>query len=492
MPPRTTKSALTAFQQCLPPSCFPPTFRDALLTCRRLNIPYLWIDSVCIIQDDTADWEAEAPKMGQVYHNAFLTIAAASAADSAAGFLRPRSAVTCSRRLTTMTHSADDTVEEVSIFVRDWFSYDPWIATVGDGPGTDPARRAPHSLDTRAWTLQEALLSRRVLRFAAHETVWQCAATHRSESLPHDLLYKEAPRVLQLEKLRRRGGEDEGFFGRADNPRLVWEEALPSYTARKITYASDWLPAISGFAAALAGVTGMTYVGGMWKELLGGTLCWRVPSGIRAERHEEYYAPSWSWASLMGRVQMASSCGAEALLTTEVVDVTWSLATRSPYALLKDASLTIKGLMLEVLVGPSVNDKDDDDDDGHFVVWFPTQLSHIFGKRHVTRTDAYLDIIDEKGNAPDLKDGLSLSILFIQAAPGTGGFSWIAGLLLVPSQSQSRAENSQQTYRRIGTGWVLMHCDQVVDGFGLDENSPASRVADALISEGYEKTVTIV
>ncbi|KAK3896377.1 hypothetical protein C8A05DRAFT_20630, partial [Staphylotrichum tortipilum] len=69
-----------------------------------------------------------------------------------------------------------------------------------------------------------------------------------------------------------------------------WDEALVSYTRRDITFASDWLPAISGFAAVLAEATGMQHVAGMWREQLAGTLCWHVrargmPSTTRRVGH---------------------------------------------------------------------------------------------------------------------------------------------------------------------------------------------------------------
>jgi hypothetical protein len=54
----------------------PALFQDAVVATRNLGIPYLWIDSICIIQDSKQDWEAESAKMGSVYRNAYVTIAA--------------------------------------------------------------------------------------------------------------------------------------------------------------------------------------------------------------------------------------------------------------------------------------------------------------------------------------------------------------------------------------------------------------------------------
>ncbi|KXX74049.1 hypothetical protein MMYC01_209826 [Madurella mycetomatis] len=69
----------------------PKTFSDAVHVAHGLGIPYLWIDPLCIIQDDVSDWDAEASRMADVYSNSYLTIAAASSDDDRKGLLQPRS-----------------------------------------------------------------------------------------------------------------------------------------------------------------------------------------------------------------------------------------------------------------------------------------------------------------------------------------------------------------------------------------------------------------
>src|SRR5207248_2982479 len=74
----------------IPLSDLPPTFRDAIAVTRTLRVRYLWIDSLCIIQDDRDDWAKESPKMGLIYTNAILTIAASAARDSSCGLFSHR------------------------------------------------------------------------------------------------------------------------------------------------------------------------------------------------------------------------------------------------------------------------------------------------------------------------------------------------------------------------------------------------------------------
>jgi hypothetical protein len=78
---RTTKKTLKRHMQRLRMWELPKTFQDAIIVCRKLNVRYLWIDSLCIIQDDLKDWEREAKQMGSIFEKAICTIAAVDALD---------------------------------------------------------------------------------------------------------------------------------------------------------------------------------------------------------------------------------------------------------------------------------------------------------------------------------------------------------------------------------------------------------------------------
>ncbi|KAF5707949.1 flavin-containing protein [Fusarium mundagurra] len=275
MPLKTTKATFTEFCQKVEFAQFPKTFQDAIIVCRKLNIEYLWIDSLCIIQDDEHDWAVESPKMCDVYQNAYLTIAAASAHNSSEGLFHQRP---FSLRKSFPTVSKNDgKVEEVEIFARPWDSQCHWQDSIGDGPWC----RDTNPLETRAWTLQEHVLSRRILRFTAHELVWHCRTAHLCECRPGSHANKASLRLINLEALK--SGEDSNDGSRTLEPFIVWLDIIGPFTNRAITRDTDRLPAVSGVAAALAPFIKTEYIA-------------EGPTS----RHEAYYAPTWSWASVIG------------------------------------------------------------------------------------------------------------------------------------------------------------------------------------------------
>lgn len=90
LPPRTTKATIASRMSSMDFSSLPQTFRDAIIITRKLNISYIWIDCLCIIQDDSRDWEVESSKMASIYEGASLTISATYSTDSSGGCFRTR------------------------------------------------------------------------------------------------------------------------------------------------------------------------------------------------------------------------------------------------------------------------------------------------------------------------------------------------------------------------------------------------------------------
>jgi hypothetical protein len=83
----TTSKNKDKMMSGIPLSTCPETIQDAILACRELKCRYLWIDALCIIQDDPEDWAAEASKMGDIYRNSWVTLVAEAATNTSQGFL---------------------------------------------------------------------------------------------------------------------------------------------------------------------------------------------------------------------------------------------------------------------------------------------------------------------------------------------------------------------------------------------------------------------
>ncbi|KAF4946521.1 hypothetical protein FGADI_11159 [Fusarium gaditjirri] len=254
MPLKTTRATLDEFCHSIDFNLLPKTFLDAIIVCRKLEVEYLWIDSLCIIQDDEHDWAVESPKMCDVYQNAYLTIAAAAAHNSSEGLfhLRPFSL----RKSFPIPSKTDRKIEEVEIFARPWDSQLHWYDSIGDGPWY----REPNPLEKRAWTLQEHVLSRRILRFTAYELVWHCRTTHLCECRPGPQEGKNYLSLINLEAMISNKNPQHGPWIR--DPLDVWLEIISTFTKRAITHDTDRLPAVSGVAAALAPLINTEYIAG--------------------------------------------------------------------------------------------------------------------------------------------------------------------------------------------------------------------------------------
>ncbi|KAF2814568.1 uncharacterized protein BDZ99DRAFT_379437, partial [Mytilinidion resinicola] len=125
----------------------PQTFQDAVFVTRRLGYRFLYIDSICIMQDSATDWEREASNMNQVYQNYIFNIAASESDTPSHGLFRQKDrSIGTPFRVKFRTSLVED----------DYYCfYDLW-----DGF----AKEAP--LNARGWVFQERMLSPRTIYFA--------------------------------------------------------------------------------------------------------------------------------------------------------------------------------------------------------------------------------------------------------------------------------------------------------------------------------------
>jgi hypothetical protein len=246
------------------------TFKDALFITRALGFNYIWIDSLCIIQDDPDDWRKEASKMCGVYRGSTLTLAASSAPDGSRGCLYNRSPETLRR---IQRYSVQIPVNGTS---KMYDLLDPNLReeNVQKGP-----------LSTRGWVLQERVLSPRTLHFTEVQLYWECNEKMACETFQEKLQYDESDNLIQ-------------WTGHRD----MWASIVHHYTRRNLTYGSDKLVAMSGMAQWVHHQTGDQYLAGLWKNSLKLQLLWEFEGSHG--RYFEERAPSWSWAAYDGGIDM--------------------------------------------------------------------------------------------------------------------------------------------------------------------------------------------
>lgn len=250
----------------------PSTFQDAVSLTRSLKMRYLWIDSLCIIQDDRQDWRIESSRMCDMYSNAYLTIAAAAASDDSQGFLRQR------RSKLACLEPIYPNQEAIRFFLQPDKANNYYYMDACDGP-----------LHSRAWTLQERLLSRRVLGFASNQMYWEC----RGHKLRKESGYRSIPPGYLALLQPFKGNED--LMG-------LWHRLVEEYSERSLTDPQDKLVALEGLVERFAATSADTFVAGLWKRHFLDDLLWRPYPGGSYSHSPVYRAPSWSWASIDGPV----------------------------------------------------------------------------------------------------------------------------------------------------------------------------------------------
>ena len=258
----------------------PKTFADTVLVARCLGVQYIWIDCLCIMQDEKQDWEAEAAKMSQVYANAYINVAATSSSNSSQGLFRGR------HPLITKPCVAVIREGHSLIPAGSYHCYDAaeWISQIRMGP-----------LSRRAWVHQEWLLSPRIIHFAQDQLFWECRETYASESFPCGVPARYDTGMSRFPLGSHENLSKERFLE-------IWSSIVHEYTKRNLTHVSDKLIAVSALARTLFqnNSAAGTYIAGIWGNYVIDQLSWSA--SLLAHRTSSYRAPTWSWASMDGMI----------------------------------------------------------------------------------------------------------------------------------------------------------------------------------------------
>lgn len=303
----------------------PIAFQDAAAVAQSLNIRYLWIDTLCIIQDSTVDWEEQAAKMGDIFEGATLTISAASSLDPYHTLFEARSP---QNQEIELISNIEQTHHDVVFKARRKIARGIHAKT-GRSVDTDP-------LDLRAWGLQEKLLSTRLIAFTGAEIQWTCRTLRACECHQHS--YPSQPLFPAPPSGTSSAETDMGYA-------KIWSQIIEEYSVRNLTVLEDKLPALSGLACKFGVVTGFTYIAGLWKETLLYDLVWQR-DGSPLEAPTTWLGPSFSWASAYGAVNFRfarhSYPGAR-IHHAELLEECYKTVGKDVYSRAMDGWLTVQG-----------------------------------------------------------------------------------------------------------------------------------------------------
>ena len=329
--PRTTVKSLKAHKENIAWSALPKTFQEAVLFTKKLGVQYLWIDSLCVIQDDVTDKLRAAFELDSIFGNALLTLAATSSADPTQGLFG-------STTPPFKIQATDSKGSLSKVYVREQPSHYSFKAPFNEGShmndwelpfNTSKEANAHTPLLRRAWAYAERLLSSRVLHFTDSEMILECGSEFQCEcgriddatydSRTTDSFKQELTKILaegssdstnkrmdsmvsRLEAISITDSATATSAPVAANALELWSYIVTEYTARNLTYDEDRLLAIAGVAKRLASVTHAGYIAGHWTTSTL-ALLWYPHESTHCKRPNQApgsNVPSWTWASIEG------------------------------------------------------------------------------------------------------------------------------------------------------------------------------------------------
>lgn len=300
LPIRTLKGNIQDHYSDIPLTALPRTFREAAILTQKLGIDYLWIDSLCIQQDDADDWRREAASMGLLYQQATLVIAAAGSEDPTGGLF------ICER---------SPKIALQLPYAREGNSNGGTFNLAIRSPSMRPFCVYPSPLQDRAWALQESYLAQRIVLFAGRGVDWRCMTCECDESGSSD---------------------DLGLY-----EHLNWFVLLRVYSEKKLTRPSDRLAALQGIVNEESKRRDDIFLSeGVWEKEIPQHLLWYQTSLLAPG---DPALPSWSWAATEGSKYW-------------ICDPTWDYELQYDYSCVviqrsQPAHLSVSGDLIQAEVG---------------------------------------------------------------------------------------------------------------------------------------------
>ncbi|KAF4338261.1 alcohol dehydrogenase 2 [Fusarium beomiforme] len=292
--PKLLETNYQLYHKHQPDNILPQSYQDIIAICREIPIRYVWIDSLCILQDDQGrDFEQEAPKMVDIYQHAFLTLTICWDLSDGTVFR------TCEPRSTPRPQPTDHlaVVSCGEPSRRDYAFVQPEYINRDKLGFEADVSHAP--INRRAWVLQERCLSRRIIYLGSDQIYWECDGSGNGH-YGCGLVMSQVANSYYV-------GRESIYIHHGS---FHWSTLVSRYTQCELTFEKDRFVAIGGLAKELARSTGYTYVAGIWLESWMTDVYWqptmaRNSSSIHLQmpgpRHK-FTAPTWSWLDYPGSV----------------------------------------------------------------------------------------------------------------------------------------------------------------------------------------------
>jgi len=352
---KTTWTSLVEHQKAIPVQQQQQVLKDTFEVCKALSIRYMWIDSLCIIQDDDDDFDAECSDMAKIYQGAAVTICSLSAPTHLDRFLvrNPKQVKVPFTSSVNSAVSGDYTLTYRGSLATEKFR---WM----DGIIHHELLELDLKLsewDQRAWTFQEDQMTSRLLHFGNSRIHFRCRHFIWSENLS-----SEAPTT------------DGGLPGRvsvyAENPQTPedkiglydsWYTVCSDYNWRHFTHSEDKLHAMAGLARYFAEKIQDRYIAGLWENDLARGLMWHMsrPSENWTQLLQKLSQPnlanipSWSWLVHYSEFEHGTTVTSfesqhEAIAEYAICSIDVNFGGKNEFQRIKSAALSISARVLQV------------------------------------------------------------------------------------------------------------------------------------------------
>ncbi|KAF1912273.1 heterokaryon incompatibility protein-domain-containing protein [Ampelomyces quisqualis] len=463
------------------------SFRDGVRIALSLDLRYLWIDSLCILQDSKDDWAQEAEMMSEIYRYGFINIGAtgASHGDEGCFWRRDLRAVLPTECLVRWSNSSENARRYQLVS-----DTDIWAEKFIGEP-----------LNQRAWVLQERILSPRMLHFGHEQLFWECRELVACETFPRGLPPSlQQNRLLDIKTLDLSDepldscwpveyesssinirttwlGSAWSYLTEPFQPITVqnltvmspvrrmsiyqhWNALVELYSLGALTFSSDKLVALSGLANNISiderDARGDRYLAGLWQSSLPAHLLWVAEKYKRKGRYEElpmvpgrhgqYVAPSWSWASIDGKISF-TLCKRDYhprdfLVKLEGAKVTWS-EQNAKFGQVLSGFLNLSGPLVSAKWDPAISNMSTSPRTARITHLFPPSLDSTSAvsvlPNAATGDEIFFDTETDK-----VPDPIILLPIIRPIGRGPREVETVSGLVL------RRASGAQGDFERVG------------------------------------------